>query len=170
MEGEDPAVFEELESGLNDSMRPVGALEEQLVGRVAGCLWRLRRIAVLEGDVLAELGRRADVEDAARIHNVVNLYGPLKAKQPWQAWEGKEELSKAYDAVRAQDFRVAVTARAGASDAAWCWKERREGSDWCGATRPSWSAGCTRRSHSPSASRLLASSVSRHWGCNQRKP
>ena len=41
----------------------------------------------------------------------MNVYGTVSAKQPWQSREGKEELSKIYDAVRSQDFRTAITAR-----------------------------------------------------------
>jgi hypothetical protein len=68
-EGEDPVEFEELSRGLHESLHPSGRLEEVLVGRIAVCHWRLGRLARMESDLLTELGRQADVQDAERIRD-----------------------------------------------------------------------------------------------------
>ena len=109
LEGEDPSEFEDLVLELKSSLRPVGRMEGALAERIAGCHWRLERVLAMERDVLTELGCRADGEEASRIHNLVNLYGTLSPRQPWQDRGGKEELSALYDTVRARDFELGTT-------------------------------------------------------------
>ena len=56
---EDPAEFDELRSELMEQYDPQSALEVELVERIAGLLWRLRRIPVFEAAIM----RRAEVDD-----------------------------------------------------------------------------------------------------------
>ena len=56
---EDPAKFEALTEDLHLRFKPRDALEEELVGRVAGLLWRLKRVPVFEAALLDEQQRRA---------------------------------------------------------------------------------------------------------------
>ena len=56
---EDPAKFEALSQELQLRFKPRDALEEELVGRVAGLLWRLKRVPVFEAALLDEQQRRA---------------------------------------------------------------------------------------------------------------
>jgi hypothetical protein len=49
---EDPAAYEELRQGLTKSLAPVGCLETELVERIAGCLWRVRRCGRIEACLL----------------------------------------------------------------------------------------------------------------------
>ena len=46
--GEDPAEYEGLRRSMFNSLRPDGALENQLVERIASLSWRLRRFAAIE--------------------------------------------------------------------------------------------------------------------------
>lgn len=46
--GEDPAAFDQLHAGVVADLAPEGALEEELVDRVAVLLWRLRRVVLAE--------------------------------------------------------------------------------------------------------------------------
>ena len=46
--GEDPAEYEGLRRSMFNSLRPDGALENELVERIASLTWRLRRFAELE--------------------------------------------------------------------------------------------------------------------------
>ncbi len=50
--GEDPADFARLLENLINEFQPLGPLEEQLVERVAACMWRLRRLYRLEAGIL----------------------------------------------------------------------------------------------------------------------
>jgi hypothetical protein len=49
---EDPEEFERLRMGLQADFKPASMIERELVERLAGLLWRLRRIPVLEGALL----------------------------------------------------------------------------------------------------------------------
>jgi hypothetical protein len=59
--GEDETAFEELAARLRQELAPEGAIEEALCARIAGCLWRLRRIVRLESGMFggAEAGSKA---------------------------------------------------------------------------------------------------------------
>jgi hypothetical protein len=48
MAGEDETEYSALWEGLKKELAPVGIMEEQLVGRMAGLLWRLRRLGHIE--------------------------------------------------------------------------------------------------------------------------
>ena len=62
--GEDPAQFGILVAGLEAEYEPQSMLEVELVGRLAGALWRLRRIPRFEAALIearcAELGTYTD--------------------------------------------------------------------------------------------------------------
>jgi hypothetical protein len=53
IEGEDPALFDALRGCFIRELKPVGAMEEFLVERVAGLAWRLRRVPLFEAALLA---------------------------------------------------------------------------------------------------------------------
>ena len=69
---EDPAQFEALLEALKLRFRPRDALEEELVGRIAGLVWRLKRVPVFEAVLLDEQQR-----SAAERMRFENLDGPL---------------------------------------------------------------------------------------------
>ncbi len=50
--GEDPAEFTRILESLIDEFQPQGPLEEQLVERIAACMWRLRRLYRIEAGIL----------------------------------------------------------------------------------------------------------------------
>ncbi len=51
--GEDPVEFTRVLESLVDELQPQGPLEEQLVERVAACMWRLRRLGSTQRPVPA---------------------------------------------------------------------------------------------------------------------
>ncbi len=51
--GEDPVEFTRVLESLVDELQPQGPLEEQLVERVAACMWRLRRLYRIEAGIFA---------------------------------------------------------------------------------------------------------------------
>ncbi len=53
IDGEHPKQFEELRTDLIHAYMPQGIVEEQLVDMMAGLLWRLRRVPVLEAATFA---------------------------------------------------------------------------------------------------------------------
>ncbi len=50
---EDPVEFTRVLESLVDELQPQGPLEEQLVERVAACMWRLRRLYRIEAGIFA---------------------------------------------------------------------------------------------------------------------
>ena len=50
--GEDPAAFEALHDGIEESLNPVGPLEESLVDRLSRLWWRLERVGRAEREGL----------------------------------------------------------------------------------------------------------------------
>lgn len=73
MVGEDSGEYAALCDRLNDELSPVGVLEEQIVLRMAGALWRLRRLSHIEaglltGNVAAEYAQAADQQAAGYTH------------------------------------------------------------------------------------------------------
>src|SRR5262249_5566721 len=60
--GEEPAEWDAFQAGVARSLAPEGALAGELAGRVALCLWRLRRVAAYETGVAA-----ARLEEAAAV-------------------------------------------------------------------------------------------------------
>jgi hypothetical protein len=64
--GERPEDWEAHRAGIVQALAPVGALESELAGRVALCLWRLRRVAAYETGVTA-VGLEEAAEAAWRV-------------------------------------------------------------------------------------------------------
>ena len=66
---EDPEAFERLRSGLHADFKPTSTVELELVERLAGLFWRLRRIPVLEGALLdAMQEENASTENDFTLH------------------------------------------------------------------------------------------------------
>ena len=53
LEGESPAEFESLRTGMFQEFRPTSRVEQELVDRIASVLWRLRRVPAFEVALLA---------------------------------------------------------------------------------------------------------------------
>jgi hypothetical protein len=51
IKGEDPEAFTAMQEALVHELTPEGAIECQLVDRIAGALWRLRRLGRVEADI-----------------------------------------------------------------------------------------------------------------------
>ncbi len=67
MAGEDEAEYSALCDQLHSELAPVGIIETQLVGRMAGCLWRLRRLSHIEAGVLTYHAAGAYAEAAETV-------------------------------------------------------------------------------------------------------
>jgi len=67
IKGEDPKQFEAFRDDILESLRPQGAIEEQLAERIVLCWWRLRRVSRMEADIVAEEHRDADEFNASSI-------------------------------------------------------------------------------------------------------
>ena len=62
--GEDPADFARFLENLIDEFQPQGPLEEQLVGRIAACMWRLWRIYRIEAGIFAHESLTIELDHA----------------------------------------------------------------------------------------------------------
>jgi hypothetical protein len=58
---ENERLYIEYRDRLSSSLKPVGAMEEELVERVVSLMWRLRRVSRLESEILGELSVEAEL-------------------------------------------------------------------------------------------------------------
>ena len=70
--GEDADDFDELRAELMDDHDPQSALECELVERLAGILWRLRRVPFFEAAIID--ARQAQLDDEARRSDLMTPY------------------------------------------------------------------------------------------------
>ena len=63
---EDPQEFEAFHASLITDLKPVGLFEHELVRRIAGDLWRLRRVARMEAAVIRAELRAAEAQRQRR--------------------------------------------------------------------------------------------------------
>ena len=63
--GEDPVEFAVVLQNLVDELQPQGPLEEQLVERVAACMWRLRRLYRVEAEIFTHAILAIELNDAS---------------------------------------------------------------------------------------------------------
>jgi hypothetical protein len=63
---EDPAHFEALRSGLEAYFTPSGEFEQELVDRIAGLLWRLRRVPLIEAALIRDESEQVRRQNAGR--------------------------------------------------------------------------------------------------------
>jgi hypothetical protein len=91
--GERAEEWEAHRTGIVQSLAPAGALETELAGRVALCLWRLRRVAAYEIGVTA-VGLEEAVEEAQRVKP--DPLAPLGQEKPVAArlQKAREDLEK----------------------------------------------------------------------------
>lgn len=77
MAGEDEAEYDALRAQLESELAPVGLIESQLVERMAGALWRLRRLAHIEAGLLTyhAAGAYADAADTVAASHTVTEGG-----------------------------------------------------------------------------------------------
>ncbi len=82
MAGEDEAEYSALCEQLHGELAPVGIIETQLVGRMAGTLWRLRRLSHIEAGLLTyhAAGAYADAAEtvAASHTKTENAWGDME--------------------------------------------------------------------------------------------
>lgn len=108
---EDPADFEALQAQLRAEWNPVGQLEEEVLGRIAAQLWRLRRMERVEAglfsyhyhDVLAKrAGKRAALFKKDAADDIIASRSPvidaaecIAAKNKQRAHETKQQSDTA---------------------------------------------------------------------------
>jgi hypothetical protein len=90
--GEDPDELEALARAYHDDLRPRGALEQDLVARIVGISWRLRRVTRAEEALW-------QAEDEDRVHTAevrTHVRGMFNAAQlPWESDEAPSPRSAA---------------------------------------------------------------------------
>ncbi len=80
MAGEDENEYNELGAQLQSELKPVGLLETQIVNRMAGFLWRLRRAQHIEAGLLTSSAAEVFAEAAeARAKSYTRTEGGLNA-------------------------------------------------------------------------------------------
>lgn len=80
MAGEDEGEYNELGAQLQSELKPVGLLETQIVSRMAGFLWRLRRAQHIEAGLLTASAAEVFAEAAqARAKSYTRNEGGLEA-------------------------------------------------------------------------------------------
>lgn len=91
--GEDPARFDAMTAEMVHSLRPVGSLEERLVGRLAALWWRLERAGSAERE-----GLRSAVDAArfARGRSRLLHYDPMERFIPEPAPDFTEPIYTAF--------------------------------------------------------------------------
>lgn len=99
LEGEDPTLFQDLVEKLRNDVRPVGAIEEELVMQAAQTFWRLRRIPVIEASLFAWISARQQQCENQESADLDELLGTL----PPQALVFRK---KSLSADQKQRFRV----------------------------------------------------------------
>ena len=68
---EDSNEFEQLQVDLETDLQPATRLERELVGRLAGLLWRLRRVPILEAALVkARQGQLEEEQENERVERV----------------------------------------------------------------------------------------------------
>ena len=77
--GENAEDFEELRSALFEQYDPQSALEFELVDRLAGILWRLRRVPLFEAGILD--ARHAGVSDSDSNVTTVNWQRQMRGRR-----------------------------------------------------------------------------------------
>lgn len=91
LEGEDPDLFVELLQALRDQFQPYSRMGEELVERLAGTMWRLRRIPVFEAallDCIPPDQKQSLFDGTSEVHRsrMVSRIGLLKIMIPADAY------------------------------------------------------------------------------------
>jgi len=92
MAGESEEEYNALRSQLESELAPVGIMEGQLCERLAGMLWRLRRLSHIEAGILTAgaAGAFADAADAiAKSHTRKEEGGAAVLAASLEDWEGR---------------------------------------------------------------------------------
>ena len=91
---EDPAQFEALRSGLEMHFAPSSAFAQELVDYIAGLLWRLRRVPLIEAALIRH--QAETVEDSERRKAEIKQATRQAAMEQTTRWqEEAQELSRA---------------------------------------------------------------------------
>ena len=107
IKGEDPEAFNAMQEALVLELTPEGAIEEQLVDRIAAALWRLRRLGRVEADIFEfEAISRAHSDAKAQLRELQDKHRSF-SDLDFSSAEDKEP--KAYKAAAA---KVSATEKA----------------------------------------------------------
>lgn len=101
--GEDPEAFEAFREDLHISLKPVGALEQQLADRITVGLWRLRRVPEIEAALVAHshysvLGDRSQEKVSAIKRRLMGYVGEgpiLTSNEHYMAAKEREQECEA---------------------------------------------------------------------------
>ncbi len=94
---EDPEGYTQLLDNLNTECAPQGEIETQLVCRIAFCIWRLKRSARMEADILADdwQNRRPYCQSYLIKWQNVSRYETTIERQMYRAMQELERIQRA---------------------------------------------------------------------------
>jgi hypothetical protein len=95
--GEDPEGYTQLLDNLNAEHVPQGEIETQLVCRIAFCIWRLKRSARMESDILADdwKNSRPYFQSYLKKWQDVSRYETTIERQMYRAMQELERIQRA---------------------------------------------------------------------------
>jgi hypothetical protein len=109
IKGEDPEAFNAMQEALVLELTPEGAIEEQLVDRIAAAFWRLRRLGRVEADIFEfEAISRAHSDAKAELRKLEDEHREDSFPRLDQSTAERDE-PKAYKAAMA---KISATAKA----------------------------------------------------------
>jgi hypothetical protein len=97
---EDPKKFEELREGLERDFKPTTTVQSELVERLAGLLWRLRRVPVLEAALMKARFEEISARDPMSFLSPEERK-PLEELKDW-LWRDREARSRLDEAILAE--------------------------------------------------------------------
>ena len=99
IKGEDADLFEEMRQGLWDELAPKGEIESMLVERLAGLLWRLRRVPALEAALFVWMERSLAAQDEQDNPMYQLGFEPSNASPPARGDDQRQDLGRVLEAM-----------------------------------------------------------------------
>jgi hypothetical protein len=108
--GEDPAEFSEFRLSIFSSENPQGAIENQLVERIASLLWRLRRVQAFEVALMEWMAhyQRALYDDPIVVEEVSQRNDP-NGDQPSSDFRDPLVVGRMFEALLSGDLAAKLT-------------------------------------------------------------
>jgi hypothetical protein len=132
---EDSNEFEQLQVDLETDLQPATRLERELVGRLAGLLWRLRRVPILEAALVkARQGQLEEEQENERVERVRQ-----EAIRRFEASHGND-MDAIYAAVMDKSYGARIGEFRKQVEAEWAESDSKTSRHQEGAAEPSGEA------------------------------
>jgi len=109
LEGEDPALFEQLRLKVFADFRPVSGFEIYLAHRITSLLWRLQRVPAFEVAVFSALSEPRDITPAAASSGSAKVKQGQTAESPKQTFSPRLTIAQAIELAFAKNFFDKIT-------------------------------------------------------------